>query len=45
MEFDALAEFFDRRIDNDLRDIYLTSVIPFMVKLALQAPSTITQVI
>ncbi|VDN23607.1 unnamed protein product [Gongylonema pulchrum] len=42
--FDTLAELFERGLGRDVRAEYLTSVVPFMARLALQGPSLFTQV-
>uniref|UniRef100_A0A1I8EXP4 poly(ADP-ribose) glycohydrolase n=1 Tax=Wuchereria bancrofti TaxID=6293 RepID=A0A1I8EXP4_WUCBA len=41
--FDALGQLFEKVLDEKLSLEYLTTVIPFMAKLALQSPSLITQ--
>ncbi|MCP9265611.1 Parg protein [Dirofilaria immitis] len=41
--FDALRQLFETVLDETLRMEYLTTVVPFMAKLALQSPSLITQ--
>uniref|UniRef100_A0A915PYA7 poly(ADP-ribose) glycohydrolase n=1 Tax=Setaria digitata TaxID=48799 RepID=A0A915PYA7_9BILA len=41
--FDALKQFFEVVLDDVSRVEYLTTVIPFMAKLALQSPNLITQ--
>ncbi|VDK84342.1 unnamed protein product [Litomosoides sigmodontis] len=41
--FDALEQLFETVLNETLRVEYLTSVVPFMAKLALQSPSLITQ--
>uniref|UniRef100_A0A7I4KG98 poly(ADP-ribose) glycohydrolase n=1 Tax=Brugia malayi TaxID=6279 RepID=A0A7I4KG98_BRUMA len=41
--FDALGLLFEKILDEKLRLEYLTTVIPFMAKLALESPSLITQ--
>ncbi|KAL3982892.1 Poly (ADP-ribose) glycohydrolase (PARG) family protein [Acanthocheilonema viteae] len=41
--FDALEQFFEAVLNETLRMEYLTAVVPFMAKLALQSPNLITQ--
>ncbi|VDK31187.1 unnamed protein product, partial [Anisakis simplex] len=41
--FDALKKFFESAIPDELAKEYLSSVIPFIAKLALSAPDLITQ--
>lgn len=43
--FDALGQLFEAVLNDALHMEYLTTVLPFVAKLALQSPSLITQVI